>query len=59
LAIGDENGLFICINKNKKDWFPTGDKAHSPEFELDFQENGKDHKLEFKNEQIKTVANNL
>lgn len=58
-ALGDENGLFICINKNIKDWFPTGDKAYSSEFEIDFQENGKDYKLEFKNEQIKAVANTV
>lgn len=27
-AVGDENGLFICINKNAKGWYPTGDKAY-------------------------------
>lgn len=32
-AIGDERGLFICIDKNKKDWFPNNDKAHSAQFE--------------------------
>lgn len=33
-ALGDEHGLFICINKNVKDWFPTNDKAHSSEFHI-------------------------
>ncbi|MEO0572284.1 MAG: VOC family protein, partial [Bacteroidota bacterium] len=56
-AIGDENGLFICINKQLKNWFPTGDKAHSSEFGITFEENGKEYAMEFRNEKIKTVAN--
>ncbi|MEM1337580.1 MAG: VOC family protein [Bacteroidota bacterium] len=57
-AIGDENGLFICINTLKKDWFPTGDKAYSSEFEITFKENGKAYQLAFRNEKIKAVAEN-
>ena len=33
-AVGDENGLFICIDKEKKDWFPTGDKAIVSDFTI-------------------------
>jgi catechol-2,3-dioxygenase len=55
-AIGDEIGMFICINKKVKDWFPTGDKAHSSEFEIKINENGRDYDLEFINEEIKAVA---
>lgn len=58
-AIGDENGLFICINKKVKDWFPTGDKAHSAEFEIKIDENGREYDLEFINEEIKVVANSI
>lgn len=58
-AIGDENGLFICINKQAKDWFPTGDKAHSSEFKIKMEENGSEYELEFANEKIKAVANNV
>ena len=58
-AIGDENGLFICINKKIKDWFPTGDKAHSSEFEIKINENGCEYELEFINEEIKAVANKV
>lgn len=54
-AIGDENGLFICINKQLKDWFPTGDKAYSSEFEVKFIENGIEHTLEFKNAKINQI----
>jgi len=57
-AIGDENGLFICINKQTKDWFPTGDKAYSAEFEIRLMENGHEYELEFVNEEIKTIAQN-
>lgn len=56
-AIGDENGLFICINKKLKDWFPTGDKAHSSEFEIKFRENGREYELAFVNGEIKPAAN--
>jgi len=33
-AIGDETGLFILVDKNKKDWFPNHDKAFSSAFEV-------------------------
>lgn len=56
-AIGDENGLFICINKNVKDWFPTNDKAVSSEFEMRLIEKGNEYRIEYKNEEIKEVAN--
>ncbi|UCD61428.1 MAG: VOC family protein [Flavobacteriaceae bacterium] len=58
-AIGDEVGLFICINKNIKDWFPTNDRAYSSYFEIEFEENGRDHKMEFKDENFRVVANKL
>jgi catechol-2,3-dioxygenase len=54
-AIGDEHGLFICIDKQLKDWYPTGDKAHSSEFEIELTENGSVYQLEFKNGRIKNV----
>jgi catechol-2,3-dioxygenase len=58
-AIGDENGLFICINKKIKDWFPTGDKAHSSEFEIKINENGREYELEFINEEMKLIENKV
>ncbi len=33
-AVGDETGLFIIINKDKKGWFPTNDKSFSSEFKV-------------------------
>lgn len=49
-AIGNENGLFICIDKNIKDWFPTNDKAFSSYFEITFEEKEIENKIEFKND---------
>ncbi|CAL2105592.1 Glyoxalase [Tenacibaculum sp. 190524A02b] len=51
-AIGDENGLFICIDKNAKDWFPTNDKAYSAPFEIDFTESNNQYHLSFTNGQV-------
>ena len=33
-ATGDDEGLFIIINKNQKDWIPTGDPAFAAPFEI-------------------------
>jgi catechol-2,3-dioxygenase len=34
-AIGDENGLFICVNPKLKDsWFPTHDKPYASDFSV-------------------------
>lgn len=57
-AIGDENGLFICINKNKKGWFPTNDKAFYSEFELKLIEKGIEYNIEYKNKVLKHLNNN-
>lgn len=56
-AIGNENGLFICINKNVKDWFPTNDKAYSSDFVVIIDENEKEYKIEYKNEKLNIAAN--
>lgn len=36
-AVGDDLGLIITIDKSKKDWFPTNDKAFASAFQLTFQ----------------------
>lgn len=54
-AIGDEHGLFICIDKQLKDWYPTGDKAHSSAFEIEFTEKESAYHMEFKNGRLKTI----
>lgn len=54
-AIGSENGLFICINKNSKDWFPTNDKAYSSEFEIRVEEKESECKLKFKDGRLNLI----
>jgi catechol-2,3-dioxygenase len=49
-AIGDEHGLFICIDKNSRTWFPIGDTAYSSDFRIKFEHSGHRYDLEFRNE---------
>lgn len=51
-ALGDEHGLFICINKEAKDWFPTGEEAFSAEFSIIFEYEDIDYQLEFVDESV-------
>lgn len=57
-AIGDETGLFICIDRDHKKWYPTNDKAFASNFQLALQEKGKQYHVEFNNEGIKVVGLN-
>jgi catechol 2,3-dioxygenase-like lactoylglutathione lyase family enzyme len=49
-ACGDENGLFIIINKEKKRWFPTDDVAQSSYFRVEG-----DYNIEFTNGKINKI----
>ncbi len=49
-AAGDENGLFIIINMDKKKWYPTDDVAHSSYFRMEG-----DYNIEFTNGKIKKL----
>jgi len=51
-AIGDEHGLFICIDKNIKDWFPTSGKTYSSDFEVCIQQGEIEYGVAFKNEKL-------
>tara|TARA_R110002049_G_scaffold281369_1_gene460930 strand:+ start:5688 stop:6359 length:672 start_codon:yes stop_codon:yes gene_type:complete len=51
-AVGDENGLFIFINKDSKNWYPTQDKAFPSAFELKLSQKGKIYGIGFKNGKI-------
>lgn len=55
-AIGDERGLFICIDKSKRDWFPINDKAWSANFEA-LVSNGKDSfSITYKDDKLEILA---
>lgn len=51
-AVGDDEGLFIVIDKHKKDWFPSNDQAHSSGFRIRGREKEKSFAFEFCNGQI-------
>jgi len=46
-ALGDEEGLLICIAKNSRDWYPANDKAYSSNFEVDLEIEKKSYQLRF------------
>ncbi|MBL4745195.1 MAG: VOC family protein [Flavobacteriaceae bacterium] len=50
-AIGDEQALFICMNK--KYWFPTEQCAYPADFITEIVVNGKEFKLAFINGEIR------
>ena len=52
-AIGDERGLFICINPKVKDWFPTNDNAFASAFEIMVVEQGKEFRVKYEHEELK------
>jgi len=51
-AIGEASGLIITINKDKKDWFPTGDKAYASDFEMEFEHQSKNFQMKFSNNEL-------
>lgn len=54
-AIGNDEGLFICINTKLKDWFPANDKAYVADFSVEFIQKEKTHRLHFENDELKLV----
>lgn len=51
-ATGDDEGLFIIINKNIKDWIPTGDKAYASAFEIKFTIAKSSYEMIFNNDRL-------
>lgn len=51
-ATGDDEGLFIVIDRNKKVWFPTNEKAFASEFRICFSGASKPGDLTYKNERL-------
>ena len=55
-ALGDEQGLFICINKNKKKWFPKDDIAHIAPFQLQFEHQNQSFHLAFEGNHMHSIT---
>jgi len=50
-SIGDEKGMFICIDKGiKKYWFPTKDKPFSSDFLMDIEQLDKPFQIKYQKE---------
>lgn len=54
-ATGDEEGLFIVVNKEKKSWFPSNDPALASNFELQFTTAEGLFKMAYKNERLELL----
>lgn len=54
-AMGDDEGLFIIINKNMKDWIPTGDEAFASPFEIKFSVEQATSGVAFKNDGLQLL----
>lgn len=51
-AIGDEQGLIICVNRNTKTWYPAGDTAYPSEFQLQLANAGKEYTVSYDGRQL-------
>jgi len=54
-AIGGERGLFIVIDKNRKNWFPTNDKAFASEFKVNILVNKQQYTVNFSKGELTIV----
>ena len=54
-AIGDDQGLLITINSNLKTWFPTGDTAYNSAFNLNFIQNEKAYRIQYKENKLRLL----
>ncbi|WP_310993250.1 VOC family protein [Aequorivita marina] len=51
-ALGSETGLFILIDINEKNWFPTNDTAFAADFTAEIELDGVHKTVEFKSESV-------
>lgn len=51
-ATGDDSGLFIVINKNQKDWIPTGDPAAASAFDIGITTEKDNFRMAFENDRL-------
>ena len=49
-AIGNETGLFICVDRIKKKWFPSMDEVFPSPFRITMEYKGRKFNLEYKDE---------
>ncbi len=54
-ALGGEHGLFICVNYNRKKWFPKDDPAHPSPFEVHVEIKGNDFNIIYNQEHLQVI----
>ena len=54
-ATGDDEGLFIVINKHSKDWFPSDDRAFPSEFKIRIATASRRAELAYINERLQLL----
>jgi len=54
-AIGGERGLFIVIDKNSKNWFPTNDKAFASAFNVKILASNQRYTIDFSKGELTIV----
>ena len=54
-ATGDDQGLFIVVNKEKKSWFPSNDPALAADFEIKFTTEGGPSEIAYKNQRLELL----
>ncbi len=54
-ATGDDEGLFIVINRYQKDWIPVGDKAFASPFQVEITADGATLAAVYKNERLELL----
>ncbi|PQJ23239.1 hypothetical protein BSU00_03190 [Tenacibaculum sp. SG-28] len=57
-AIGNEYGMFICIHKQRKKWYPTSTIAYASNFWVRLEEKEKTYYLEFTDGELKEKHRN-
>lgn len=55
-AIGGEQAMFICIDKNQKKWIPNNDQAHSSPFRVELKLRDQTFELDFRQEEFNIMA---
>ena len=58
LAVGDDDGLLLCIDPKKKDWFPTNDKAEIADFIAEVEILDKNYSIKYLNEELEISSLN-
>ncbi len=53
--IGEDLGLFITIDHQEKDWFPTNDKAFVADFQVAIEHQEKDFTFRFENNKLSKI----